>query len=70
MEYLYLYIQFLCPVYVSQAKLERLVLSAAPVRAHSREIATLLGYDYGSEVVHQHNLVIVQEEENGYRKAL
>jgi len=30
--------------------------------AHSREIATLLGYDYGSEVVHRNNLVVLQEE--------
>jgi len=27
--------------------------------AHSREIATLLGYDYGSEVVHRNNLVVL-----------
>jgi len=27
--------------------------------AHSRKIATLLGYDYGSEVVHRNNLVIL-----------
>ncbi len=27
--------------------------------AHSRKIATLLGYDYGSEVVHRNNLVVV-----------
>ncbi len=26
--------------------------------AHSRKIATLLGYDYGSEVVHRNNLVV------------
>ena len=26
---------------------------------HSREIATLLGYDYGSEVVHRNNLVLL-----------
>ncbi len=26
---------------------------------HSREIATLLGYDYGSEVVHRNNLVVL-----------
>jgi glutamate 5-kinase len=26
--------------------------------AHSGEIATLLGYDYGSEVVHRNNLVV------------
>ena len=30
--------------------------------AHSREITTLLGYDYGSEVVHRNNLVVLQEE--------
>ncbi len=27
--------------------------------AHSRKIATLLGYDYGSEVVHRNNLVVL-----------
>jgi glutamate 5-kinase len=27
--------------------------------AHSEKIATLLGYDYGSEVVHRNNLVVV-----------
>ena len=27
--------------------------------AHSRKIATLLGYDYGSEVVHRNNLLVV-----------
>ena len=27
--------------------------------AHSKEIATLLGYDYGSEVVHRNNLVVL-----------
>jgi len=27
--------------------------------AHSRDIATLLGYDYGSEVVHRNNLVVL-----------
>ena len=27
--------------------------------AHSRKIATILGYDYGSEVVHRNNLVIL-----------
>ena len=27
--------------------------------AHSNEIATLLGYDYGSEVVHRNNLVVL-----------
>ena len=27
--------------------------------AHSRRIATLLGYDYGSEVVHRNNLVVL-----------
>lgn len=26
---------------------------------HSREIATLLGYDYGSEIVHRNNLVVL-----------
>ncbi len=26
---------------------------------HSREIATLLGYDYGSEVVHRNNLAVL-----------
>ena len=26
---------------------------------HSRKIATLLGYDYGSEVVHRNNLVVM-----------
>jgi len=26
---------------------------------HSGEIATLLGYDYGSEVVHRNNLVVL-----------
>jgi len=29
---------------------------------HSGEITTLLGYDYGSEVVHRNNLVVLQEE--------
>ncbi len=32
---------------------------AAVKGAHSGEIATLLGYDYGSEVVHRNNLVIL-----------
>jgi glutamate 5-kinase len=27
--------------------------------AHSKEIAALLGYDYGSEVVHRNNLVVL-----------
>ena len=27
--------------------------------AHSRKIATLLGYDYGSEIVHRNNLVVL-----------
>jgi glutamate 5-kinase len=27
--------------------------------AHSKKITTLLGYDYGSEVVHRNNLVVV-----------
>jgi len=27
--------------------------------AHSKDIATLLGYDYGSEVVHRNNLVVL-----------
>ena len=27
--------------------------------AHSRKIATLLGHDYGSEVVHRNNLVVM-----------
>jgi glutamate 5-kinase len=27
--------------------------------AHSKKIATLLGYDYGSEVVHRNNLVVL-----------
>ena len=26
---------------------------------HSRKIATLLGYDYGSEIVHRNNLVVL-----------
>jgi glutamate 5-kinase len=30
--------------------------------AHSRKIAPLLGYDYGSEVVHRNNLVVLQNE--------
>jgi len=37
--------------------------SAADIRtikgAHSKDIATLLGYDYGSEVVHRNNLVVL-----------
>ena len=37
--------------------------SASDIRnikgAHSKEIATLLGYDYGSEVVHRNNLVVL-----------
>lgn len=37
--------------------------SASDIRtikgAHSNEIATLLGYDYGSEVVHRNNLVVL-----------
>ena len=37
--------------------------SASDIRtikgAHSRDIATLLGYDYGSEVVHRNNLVVL-----------
>jgi glutamate 5-kinase len=32
---------------------------AAIKGAHSRKIATLLGYDYGSEVVHRNNLVVL-----------
>lgn len=31
--------------------------------AHSGKIAALLGYDYGSEVVHRNNLVVVKESE-------
>ncbi len=27
--------------------------------AHSRKITTLLGYDYGAEVVHRNNLVVL-----------
>jgi glutamate 5-kinase len=27
--------------------------------AHSKEITALLGYDYGSEVVHRNNLVVL-----------
>jgi glutamate 5-kinase len=26
---------------------------------HSRKIANLLGYDYGSEVIHRNNLVLI-----------
>jgi len=37
--------------------------SASDIRtikgAHSKDIATLLGYDYGSEVVHRNNLVVL-----------
>jgi len=37
--------------------------SAADIRTikgtHSKEIATLLGYDYGSEIVHRNNLVVL-----------
>ncbi|MFC2063419.1 PUA domain-containing protein, partial [Chloroflexota bacterium] len=37
--------------------------SAGDIRAirgaHSKEITTLLGYDYGSEVVHRNNLVVL-----------
>jgi glutamate 5-kinase len=28
--------------------------------AHSEKIATLLGYDYGSEIVHRNNLVVLE----------
>jgi glutamate 5-kinase len=30
--------------------------------AHSEKIATLLGYDYGSEIVHRNNLVVLDKE--------
>jgi len=30
--------------------------------AHSRKIATLLGFDYGPEVVHRNNLAVLQED--------